>query len=247
MKLKYESLINKTSKNEDGGEEKYSQAYYVIKTAQEKEELQRQGDEMAGKIAKCKKDLSSLKKTLEALQTRNDKLKQKGEVDNEKVKQLEGKIEKENKYMWEKKKELDNLNVNLQNGQQKMEEKRMQINVLQNNIENYQAMLEKQENENKTKLEVNQRQFNRYNKVIRDSHIDIDNSDIGNEIKLRNEKIKNEFLKRSISILASEIDEVKTILANEMQDFKIPSKPISVKSEASNNSKIEDSKEMSEA
>jgi UDP-glucose:O-linked fucose beta-1,3-glucosyltransferase len=252
LKLKYESLINKTSKNEDGGEEKYSQAYYVIKTAQEKEELQRQGDEMAGKIAKCKKDLSSLKKTLEALQTRNDKLKkalilkQKGEVDNEKVKQLEGKIEKENKYMWEKKKELDNLNVNMQNGQQKMEEKRMQINVLQNNIENYQAMLQKQENENKTKLETNQRQFNRYNKVIRDSHIDIDNSDIGNEIKLRNEQIKNEFLKRSISILASEIDEVKTILANEMQDFKIPSKPISVKSELSNASKIEDSKEMSE-
>ena len=96
---------------------------------------------MAGKIAKCKKDLSSLKKTLEALQTRNDKLKkalilkQKGDVDNEKVKQLEGKIEKENKYMWEKKKELDNLNVNLQSGQQKVEEKRMQINVLQNNIE----------------------------------------------------------------------------------------------------------------
>ena len=54
-------------------------------------------------------------------------------------------------------------------------------------------------------------------------------------------------MKRSISILASEIDEVKTILTNEMQDFKIPSKPISVKSEASNNSKIEDSKEMSEA
>ena len=155
LKLKYESLINKTSKNEDGGEEKYSQAYYVIKTAQEKEELQRQGDEMAGKIAKCKKDLSSLKKTLEALQTRNDKLKkalilkQKGEVDNEKVKQLEAKVEKENKYMWEKKKELDNLNVNYQSNQQKMEEKKMEINMLQNNIENYQTLLQKQENESK--------------------------------------------------------------------------------------------------
>ena len=252
LKLKYESLINKTSKNEEGGEEKYSQAYYVIKTAQEKEELQRQGDEMAGKIAKCKKDLSSLKKTLEALQTRNDKLKkalilkQKGDVDNEKVKQLEGKIEKENKYMWEKKKELDNLNVNLQSGQQKVEEKRMQINVLQNNIENYQAMLQKQETESKTKADVNKRQFNRFNKVLRDSNIDLDNSDIGNEIKLKNEKIKNEFLKRSISILASEIDEVKSILANEMQDFKIPSRPISVKSEISNGSK-EESKQMSEA
>ena len=255
LKLKYESLINKTSKNEDGGEEKYSQAYYVIKTAQEKEELQRQGDEMAGKIAKCKKDLSSLKKTLEALQTRNDKLKkalilkQKGEVDNEKVKQLEGKVEKENKYMWEKKKELDNLNVNYQNGQQKMEEKKMQINVLQNNIENYQTMLQKQENESKNKNEASRRQLARFNKVIRDNNIDIENTDIGNEIKLTNEKIKNDFLKRSISILASEIDEVRSILSNEMQDFHIPSRPISIKSQVSNvsNHSQEDSKQISEA
>ena len=252
LKLKYESLINKTSKNEEGGEEKYSQAYYVIKTAQEKEELQRQGDEMAGKIAKCKKDLSSLKKTLEALQTRNDKLKralilkQKGEVDNEKVKQLEGKVEKENKYMWEKKKELDNLNANYQNGQQKMEEKKKQINVMQNNIEKYQSMLQKQENESKNKEDASRRQSNRFNKVLRDNNIDLDNTDIGYEIRLRNEKIKNDFLKRSISILASEIDEVRNTLSNEMQDFKIPSKPVSIKSGVSNHSQ-EESKQMSEA
>ena len=252
LKLKYESLINKTSKNEDGGEEKYSQAYYVIKTAQEKEELQRQGDEMAGKIAKCKKDLSSLKKTLEALQTRNDKLKkalilkQKGEVDNEKVKQLEGKVEKENKYMWEKKKELDSLNVNYQNGQQKMEEKKMQITMLQNNIENYQTMLQKQETESKKREDASRRQLNRFNKLVRDNNIDIEDTDIGNEIKLRNEKIKNEFLKNSISILASEIDDVRTILSNEMQDFKIPSRPVSMKSQISNASQ-EDSKQLSEA
>ena len=252
LKLKYESLINKTSKNEDGGEEKYSQAYYVIKTAQEKEELQRQGDEMAGKIAKCKKDLSSLKKTLEALQTRNDKLKkalilkQKGEVDNEKVKQLEGKVEKENKFMWEKKKELDNLNVNYQNGQQKKEEKKMQITMLQNNIENYQTMLQKQETESKKREDASRRQLNRFNKLVRDNNINIEDTDIGNEIKLKNEKIKNEFLKNSISILASEIDDVRTILSNEMQDFKIPSRPVSMKSQVSNVSQ-EDSKQLSEA
>jgi chromosome segregation ATPase len=249
LKLKYESLINKNSKNEDGGEEKYSQAYYVIKTAQEKEELQRQGDEMAGKIAKCKKDLSSLKKTLEALQTRNEKLKkslilkQKGEVDNEKVKQLEGKVEKENKYMWEKKKELDNLNVNYQNVQQRIEEKRMQINVLQNNIENYHSMLQKEENESKKKEDSSRRQMNRFNTVLRQNHIDMRNTDIGNEIKLRNEKIKNDFLKRSISILASEIDDVRNILLNDIQDIEIPSRPFSVHSNASNVSNNEDSKE----
>ena len=63
LKLKYESLIQKNKKG-DEGEEKYSQAYYIIKTAQEKEELQRQKDEMEGKITKCRKDLKSLKKTL---------------------------------------------------------------------------------------------------------------------------------------------------------------------------------------
>ena len=257
LKLKYESLINKNSRNEEGGEEKYSQAYYVIKTAQEKEELQRQGDEMAGKIAKCKKDLSSLKKTLEVLQNRNDKLKkalilkQKGEVDNEKVKQLEGKVENENKFMWEKKKELDNLNISFQNGQQKKEEKRMQISALQNSIENYQTMWKRQEGESKKREETKKRQMNAFNKILRDNHIDknLDNSDIGIEIKLKNEKVKNDFLKRSISILASEIDEVKNILSNEMQDFKIPSRPISVKTEMSNVSKHsqEESKQLSEA
>ena len=255
LKLKYESLINKNSKNEDGGEEKYSQAYYIIKTAQEKEELQRQGDEMAGKIAKCKKDLSSLKKTLEVLQNRNDKLKralilkQKGEVDIEKVKNLEGKVERENKGMWEKKKELDNLNINFQNGQQSKEEKLMQINVMQNNIENYKSMLEKEENESRKRESAKQRQLERFNKVMRDNNIDLDNSDIGSEIKLRNEKIKNDFLKRSISILASEIDEVKNVLSNIMQDFQIPSRPMSVKSDKSNESNHSNntSKQLSEA
>ena len=151
--------------------------------------------------------------------------------------------------MWEKKKELDNLNVNYQNGQQKMEEKKMQINVLQNNIENYQTMLQKQENESKNKKEASRRQQTRFNKAIRDNNIDIENTDIGNEIKLTNEKIKNDFLKRSISILASDIDEVISILSNEMQDFHIPSRPISIKSQVSNvsNHSQEDSKQMSEA
>ena len=107
LKLKYESLIQKTKG--DGNEEKYSQAYYVIKTAQEKEELQRQYDEMQGKIAKCRKDYLSLHKTLVSLNERNDKLKKalilkkKGEVDQSKIESLSKKYEQESKEMWKKK------------------------------------------------------------------------------------------------------------------------------------------------
>jgi hypothetical protein len=112
-------------------------------------------------------------------------------------------------------------------------------------------MWKRQEGESKKREETKKRQMNAFNKILRDNHIDknLDNSDIGIEIKLKNEKVKNDFLKRSISILASEIDEVKNILSNEMQDFKIPSRPISVKTEMSNVSKHsqEESKQLSEA
>ena len=236
LKLKYESLISKTKRGDEEGEEKYSQAYYVIKTAQEKEELQRQKDEMEGKINKTRKDLRSLKMTLKSLNERNDKfkkgliLKQKGEVDLAKVNQLEKKVEKENKEMWDKKKELDNLNMNIKSGQQKIEEKGMQIEVLRQNIENYNSLLTKQEEESKKKKESNERSEKKFNKLVKDKNINLENSDIGMEIKLNNEKLKNKFLKNSIAILSSEIDEVKNVFSSELEDFNIPSRPMSEKS-----------------
>ena len=55
LRKRYE--IISVSMNPPEGEEQHSQAYYVIKAAQEREELQRHGDDLDSKIKKAEKEI----------------------------------------------------------------------------------------------------------------------------------------------------------------------------------------------
>lgn len=69
LKKRYELIMFTMEPPE--GEEERSQAYYVIKAAQDKEELQRQGDELDAKISKGEKELRALENTLQLLHNQN--------------------------------------------------------------------------------------------------------------------------------------------------------------------------------
>lgn len=116
LKIRYESLLdkNKGRFKEEGGDGDHSQAYYVIKAAQEKEELQRFGDELDGKINKCQKEKQALMNTLEHLKKRNRDVREKftagtSKESEEKKAVLEEQCRAASETLFKKRKELQRV------------------------------------------------------------------------------------------------------------------------------------------
>ena len=115
LRIKYEGLIQKNkSTSGEGDQGEHSQAYYVIKAAQEKEELQRYGDELDGKLRKCEKEIKALANTLDHLKMRNknyrDKFIQGAEgADLEKKQILEDQCRAASETLFKKRRELQKL------------------------------------------------------------------------------------------------------------------------------------------
>lgn len=70
LQSKFETISSKHRGSEADGEQR-SQAYFVIKAAQEREELQRSGDALDAKIQRAEKEVQALEATLMQLMTAN--------------------------------------------------------------------------------------------------------------------------------------------------------------------------------
>jgi chromosome segregation ATPase len=76
LQTKFEVLVNRARRpggdENDGLPGEHSQAYYVVKAAQEREDLQRKGDDLDASIRKQEKDIAALEATLRQLTAQNE-------------------------------------------------------------------------------------------------------------------------------------------------------------------------------
>merc|ERR1719498_323609 len=138
LKMKYETVLNKV-KREEG--EEHSQAYYVLKAAQAKEELQRKGDELDEKIRKAEREIRALENTLGHLLTRNKKYKdnfqqanQQNQSELEEKQMLEEQSRAANEVLFRKKRNVNQL-------AKEIEEDNNRYDELQSSVERLDAQV----------------------------------------------------------------------------------------------------------
>ena len=154
LRIKYEGLVqrNQSSSGEVETQGEHSQAYYVIKASQEKEELQRYGDELDSKVKKCEKEIKALLNTLDHLKVRNknyrDKFMQGAEgADLERKQILEDQFRAASETLFRKRRDMGTLEANFKSASLELIEIRNQNQEIErekNNHNQVQAQLENQ-------------------------------------------------------------------------------------------------------
>ncbi|NXK17691.1 CCD39 protein, partial [Arenaria interpres] len=157
------------------GEEEKTQAYYVIKAAQEKEALQREGDDLDAKICKAEKEIVALENTLCVLNNCNSNYRnsfkevtETTEEYEEKLKLEEEKKAADEKYRY-KRRQMKELQENLQSMEKNLDTVLKQEALFQEQNKEKQALilqLNKDIEEQKPKLERVIKQCSRLSREI---------------------------------------------------------------------------------
>ncbi|NWR35396.1 CCD39 protein, partial [Tachuris rubrigastra] len=190
------------------GEEQKSQAYYVIKAAQEKQALQQEGDDLQAKICKAEKEIIALENTLCVLNNCNsnfrNSFKEVTETSEEREERL--KLEEEKRVADEtyrcKRRKIKELQENLQSMEQHLDVAERQKALFQKQKEEKQGIilqLNKDIEEQKPKLERVIKQCSRLSREIQSLRQNGTKTDEERDIDLRELKSFNRTINQVIA------------------------------------------------
>lgn len=144
LRRKYEALCARLRGSTDeaagaaGGEK--SQAYFVIKAAQRREELQRAGDELNASVIQTEREVRALTQTLEQLKVRNTVYRESfrkadpGSTDVEALRALESHAKELTDAVFRKKRELQKLSADSDAGEGRVRDIFAQSETLRNHV-----------------------------------------------------------------------------------------------------------------
>jgi coiled-coil domain-containing protein 39 len=124
-----------------GPDEGHSQSYYIIKAAQQREEMQRKGDELDQDIKRQEREIRALQTTLDHLNARNNAYRnsfQKVDLhgtDVEVLRQLEERTKLGKDALFKKKKELQRIVTDFEEDSRRLEQVKQQVDKLEGNKE----------------------------------------------------------------------------------------------------------------
>lgn len=229
LHVKYEGQVqkNKSSSEDQESVGEHSQAYYVIKAAQDREELQRYGDELDGKIRKCEKEIKALENTMKHLQKRNknyrDKFLRGAEgADLDKKQILEEQCRAASETLFKKRKEVQKLNKEYDDDMRRLMEiqTKQQSYLKKNEDVTYQReRIDRELQEQGGKVERAERtRANNYNSLIQNIN-DFDGSVQSKDIMFEAEQLKTKYLMNAISVLLSDLPDLQSVLEQPFQEI----------------------------
>uniref|UniRef100_A0A8C8XVQ5 Coiled-coil domain-containing protein 39 n=1 Tax=Panthera leo TaxID=9689 RepID=A0A8C8XVQ5_PANLE len=208
------------------GEEEKTQAYYVIKAAQEKEELQREGDSLDAKINKAEKEIYALENTLQVLRSCNNNYKQsfKKVTPSSDEYELKIQLEEQKRAIDEKYRYKQRQIRELQEDIQSMENTLEVIEHLTNNVKEklsekqaFSSQLHKETGEQKPKLERVTKQCAKLTREIRLLKDTKDETLEEQDIKLREVKHFHKIIDEMLVKVTEENAEIHIILQTYFQ------------------------------
>uniref|UniRef100_A0A7S4M111 Coiled-coil domain-containing protein 39 n=1 Tax=Guillardia theta TaxID=55529 RepID=A0A7S4M111_GUITH len=238
-------LLNDKMRAELGGEEeRKSPAYYVVLRAQEREELQKEGDELDARIQKAEKEIRALENTLAKFNAKNDKLRSSfrqsdgSGADSEAKLELEAKLERLLERKRQKKAEADTLAADVSEMRQRLsnllaeeEGMRRHVKLVQGKAKQF----DKEREELLAKRDRARASLDRHSKRLRQARGASGETEEERSFRLASMREENKNMLYVIMSLKDEFPDLAGIIDDAVQSNGIapPSRPPSARSEVS--------------